>query len=75
MKLVLIISLAFAEDSAPAPEETAPPEESVVAQAVQMNEELSEILARVKELKSVAEGETLIESKPIKKVEPVQPSK
>lgn len=73
MKLIFLISLALAGD--PVVAEEAPPEpvarENAVAQAEQMNAQLSEILARVEELKT----DDLVGSEPAKRVEPPPPSK
>jgi hypothetical protein len=70
MKLVLLITLALADGPV-----VEAPEESVVAQAVQMNEQLSEILARVEELKSIQATDSTTESEPAKRVEPPPPQK
>ena len=67
MKLILFVALAFADD---AKQEAPTTEESTVAQAVQMNEQLSEILARVEEIKPEADSAQIIESAPVKRVEP-----
>jgi len=71
MKLIFPISLALAGDPVVAEETTPDPvaQETVVQQAVQMNEQLSEILARVEELKSETGGNAQVESEPIKRVE------
>jgi hypothetical protein len=69
MKLIFPLSLALAGDPAPEPEPPAPEvQETVVAQAVQMNEQLSEILVRVEALQT-EELNGAVESKPIKRVE------
>ena len=71
MKLVLFVALALADDPSPAEA----PKESVVSQAVQMNEQLSEILARVEELESIKATDASTESEPAKRVEPPPPKK
>ena len=69
MKLLFALSIAFADDPAPEPEPPTPEvQETVVAQAVQMNEQLSEILARVEALQT-KELNGAVESAPIKRVE------
>ena len=67
MKLVLFAALALADD--PKPETPPASPEPVVAQAVQMNERLSEILVRVEEMKTKEDAATSIESEPVKRVE------
>tara|TARA_R100000008_G_scaffold76907_1_gene57040 strand:- start:289 stop:507 length:219 start_codon:yes stop_codon:yes gene_type:complete len=67
MKLILFVALALADDSK---QEKVPKEESMVEQAVQMNEQLSEILARIEEIKTETESAQMIESTPAKRVEP-----
>lgn len=67
MKLVLFTALAFADE--PAPEPVQVQTETVVEQALEMNEKLSEILARVEEMKSMEDTAAVVVSEPIKKVE------
>jgi hypothetical protein len=70
MKLIFPLSIALAGDPVPEPKASAPTTEqqTPVEQAAQMNEKLSEILARVEELQ-VAELNGAVESTPIKRVE------
>lgn len=69
METLLFFSLAFADDPKPAAEAEDTAQETVVEQAVHINEQLSEILARVEELKSAAETDASVESQPVKRVE------
>lgn len=68
MKLILLVTLALADE--PAPEPVQAPTETVVKQALEMNEKLSEILARVEEMKSMEDTAAVVVSEPVKKVEP-----
>ena len=67
MKFLIFMSMALAGDS---PKEQKEPAESGVEKAVQMNEQLSEILARVEKIKTETELAQLVESTPVKRVEP-----
>tara|TARA_R110000824_G_scaffold90399_1_gene220825 strand:+ start:927 stop:1157 length:231 start_codon:yes stop_codon:yes gene_type:complete len=70
MKLIFPLSIALAGEPTSKQETPSTPpvaqEESTVEQAVQMNEQLSEILARIEEMKT---AESSIEFEPIKRVE------
>ena len=71
MKLIFPLSIALAGEPAAEPKVPAPETEqqTTVEQAVQMNEKLSEILARVETLKPETDTNALVESEPIKRVE------
>ena len=67
MKHLFFVALALADDTSP----EAPPEppETVVEQAVQVNERLAEILERVEEMRAAEDATASIESEPVKRVE------
>ena len=72
--LVFFLPIALADEPVKT-EVVAVQEESTVEQAVQMNEQLSEILVRLKEMKSTEDSNPLVASEPVKRVEGSPPNK